>query len=1071
MKDLFKKKDKKVEEQDNTKLFDFAEGVDENEVKDIEKVEVEESTPKSKKKEKKKWKDKTGKEKAISVLLGTKKAIGMIIRFFAKLFLVLFVLLFVGGCFAAGYVFSQVWPHVEAYKEVAYEKFDEIGPNTFTYLADTVIYDKDGNVISEINIGNYEYVDIENVSKYVHEGYIAVEDKRFKVHNGIDYKGIARAVMVMVKNGGEATQGGSTITQQILKNGLLSQERSLKRKLIEFFLAPEFEKRYTKQEIMEFYVNTNFYGNNCYGIETASLYYFGKPASELNIAESAMLVGMSNNASVYNPRKNMEGVKYRQKIALDEMLEDGVITQSEHDEALNAPLEFVYEKEVRAKENYQTSYAIHSATHALMEERGFEFKYLFTDEQDYNSYREKYLEMYNEISSEIRAGGYTIYTSLDTDMQAQLQSVIDDALKGYKETSEDGRYAFQGASVIVNTQTGFVEAIVGGRGTDDEFNRGFLAKRQPGSSIKPLVVYAPAFDSGLYYPSLVMNDTDDPDDKYYPKNYGGSFRGKMPIREALGRSINTIAYQIMKDIGANKGLSYLASMKFDTFSHQDNNNTAISLGGFTYGVRVVDMAKGYSTLVNNGQYIDNSCIYKIEFQNEGVVFEEDSEEIFVYEPDAAYMTVDSCRGVLNAPFGTATHRKIPNQDAMAKTGTTNDAKDVWFCGATEYYSMAVWVGYDTPRSTNLTGGSLPGQIWNKMMTSLHQGLDRIEFERPESVVDLYIDGEGKISKYNTGRTDLFSQTLLNKAEEERLALIEAKKISVDNERIGLISGKLDVLRQYVVKDISALQYLKNTFKNLYREIDEVYQDDKKFELITKLEGIEKYFAVDIANMERYQARQNALKIIKEEVDLENRIVEKLNQFNQYRITNMDDIEYVENTYQTILNEINKLTTDEKIGYYYSKLNEIRGYKDEKLIPFIEEREKMLEEERETIRQNLEVALTTLKELTEYYEGVEYQFTNYEGMLATAEEKGVDTSEYRQELESIREYIESLKPEEPVIEEPEYVEGTEDLEDEDETVDNTDENNSDSDSDSSSPTDLSPEESQNSNEERADNNAE
>jgi hypothetical protein len=217
-------------------------------------------------------------------------------------------------------------------------------------------------------------------------------------------------------------------------------------------------------------------------------------------------------------------------------------------------------------------------------------------------------------------------------------------------------------------------------------------------------------------------------------------------------------------------------------------------------------------------------------------------------------------------------------------------------------------------------------------------------------------------------------------------------------------------------------------------------------------------------MERYQARQNALKIIKEEVDLENRIVEKLNQFNQYRITNMDDIEYVENTYQTILNEINKLTTDEKIGYYYSKLNEIRDYKDEKLIPFIEEREKMLEEERETIRQNLEVALSTLKELTEYYEGVEYQFTNYEGMLATAEEKGVDTSEYRQELESIREYIESLKPEEPVIEEPEYVEGTEDLEDEDET-------NSDGGSDSSSPTDLSPEESQNSNEERADNNVE
>ena len=220
---FFKKKNIKNEivGEDNTHLFDFA--------SDVEEVDTAE---KVKKKEKKKWKDKTTSEKIISVLIGIKKALGVIIRFFAKSFLVLFVLLFVGGCFAAGYVFSQVWPYVEEYKEVAYEKFDEIGPNTFTYLADTVIYDKDGNVISEINIGNYEYVEIENVSKYVHEGYIAVEDKRFKVHNGIDYKGLARAVTVMVKNGGEATQGGSTITQQILKNGLLTQERTLKRKLM-----------------------------------------------------------------------------------------------------------------------------------------------------------------------------------------------------------------------------------------------------------------------------------------------------------------------------------------------------------------------------------------------------------------------------------------------------------------------------------------------------------------------------------------------------------------------------------------------------------------------------------------------------------------------------------------------------------------------------------------------------------------------------------------------------------------------------------------------------------------------
>lgn len=1008
MKDLFKKK-KEIEKEDNTHLFDFAESAD-TEVNE----EVTDSTSSSKKVAKKKWKDKTNKEKVFTVFQIIKKAFGIIVRFFAKLFLVLFVLLFVGGCLAAGYVFSQVWPHVEQYKEVAYEKFDEIGPNTFTYLADTVIYDKDGNIISEINIGNYEYVDIENVSKYVHEGYIAVEDKRFKVHNGIDYKGLARAVMVMIKNGGEATQGGSTITQQILKNGLLTQERTLKRKLIEFFLAPEFEKRYTKQEIMEFYVNTCFYGNNCYGIETASQYYFGKPASELNIAESAMFVGMSNNASVYNPRKNMEAVKKRQKIALQEMLEENIITQKEYDEALNAPLDFVYDREVRAKENYQTSYAIHCAVLALMEQQNFEFKYTFANEEEYTEYINKYNEVYNEIGTTVRAGGYTIYTSLDTEMQNKLQGFLDNALKNYTEKAEDGRYAFQGASVIVNSDTGFVEAIVGGRGTDDEFNRGFLAKRQPGSSIKPIVVYTPAFNSGLYYPSSVLNDKDDPNDKYYPKNYGGGYRGLMPIREALGRSINTIAYQIMKDIGPNTGLNYLAKMKFNSLSYLDNNNTAISLGGFTYGVKVVDMAKAYQTLVNQGNYIDNTCIYKIEFQNEGVIFEEDSALISVYEPDAAYLAVDCCRGVLEAPYGTAGSRRIKNHDAMAKTGTTNDAKDVWFCGATEYYSMAVWVGYDTPRPTNLTGGSIPGLIWNQMMTELHKDLERKDFEKPESVVTLNVDGNGDISKYNTGKTDLFSQTLIDKAEDERLALIESKKVSIDNERINNIKTKLNDLKVYVIEDANGLTYLRNSFNTLSREINEVYQEDKKAELFEVYNAIVQYFNSDIARIERLNERkENKAKLI-QDAEKEKNIVIELNRFNSYVIHDISDIDYIEELYLTLQTSISELTDYAKVMKYSDLLNEIKGYKDILLTPYIEEKEAQLEAEKLEIIESLDLSLGFLRELTEYYEGIESIFNNFEIQLEYAEEKEVDTTMHRAEMEIIREYIYSMKPEEPEI---------------------------------------------------------
>lgn len=1023
MRKFFNKKGAKNEriEEDNTHLFDF---VTDDGVSEVEKEEIELPKPL-----KKKWKEKTGKEKILTVLLGIKKAIGIIIRFFAKLFLVLFVLLFVGGCFAAGYVFSQVWPYVEEYKEVAYEMFDEIGPNTFTYLSDTIIYDKMGNVISEINIGNYEYVEIENVSKFIQEGYIAVEDKRFKVHNGIDYKGLTRAALSIVKNGGEITQGGSTITQQVLKNGLLTQERTFKRKLIEFFLAPEFEKRYTKQEIMEFYVNTCFYGNNCYGIETASLYYFGKPSSELTLAEAAMFVGMSNNGSVYNPRKNLDLVKDRQILVLGEMKEEGFISEEEYNEAINAPLDFIYDREVRVKENYQTSYAIHCATLALMEEKGFEFKYIFENEEDYTDYTTKYNEMYNEIGTTIRAGGYTIYTSLDTDMQTKLQGILDDALKKYTEKAEDGRYAFQGASVIVNSQTGFVEAIVGGRGVEDEFNRGFLAKRQPGSSIKPIVVYAPAFNTGLYYPSSIMNDKDDPSDEYYPKNYGGGYRGLMPIREALGRSINTIAYQIMKDIGPNTGLKYLEKMKFSSLSYLDNNNTAISLGGFTYGVRVVDMAKAYNTLANDGYYIDNTCIYKIEYQNEGIIFEEDSALIPVYEPDAAYLTVDCCRGVLEAVYGTAGSRRIKNQDAMAKTGTTNDAKDIWFCGATEYYSMAVWVGYDTPRATNLTGGSIPGLIWNQMMTELHIGLEKMEFEKPESVVSLNIDGNGDISKYNTGKTDLFSQTLIDKAEDERLALIEAKKVSIDNERVNNIKTKLNDLKTYIIKDISGLEYLQNSFSNLSKEINEVYQEDKKLELFEYYNSIVQYFDADIKRMERLQSREQDKTNLINESEKEKNIVIELNKFNNYIIHDISDIDYIEEWYINLQVAISELSDSEKVVKYLDNLNEIKAYKDIYLAPYIEEREAQLEAEKLEIIESLDLSLGFLRELTEYYVGIESLFDNFEIQLQYAEEKGVDVTMYRAEMSILQEYIYSMKPEESPVEgeisiEEDFIEGDE-----------------------------------------------
>ena len=989
----------------------------EKEEKRLEKERLKQEKIDEKLKKKEDWKNKTSLEKIAVIFSNIKKCLGKIIRFFAKFFLVFFVLCFILGCVVGGYVGLKIWPMVEDYKAIAYDKFDEIGPNTFTYLSDTVIYDKNENVISEINVGNYKYAEIEDVSKWVQMGYISVEDKRFKVHNGIDYKALTRASLSLVKNKGKITQGGSTITQQVLKNNLLTQERTFKRKLIEFFLAPEFEKRYSKQDIMEFYVNTNFYGNNCYGIETASQYYFGKSAKDLTLAESALFVGMSNNASVYNPKKNLESTIEKQHFVLKQMLNDDVITEKEYNDALNEELDFVYNREKRSKESYLVSYAIHCAVLNLMEQDGFEFKYVFKDKNDYDTYREKYVDAYTALSEDIRAGGYSIYTSLDVDIQNKLQEILDNSTKKYTEVTEDGRYAFQSAAVLVNNETGYVEAIIGGRGTDDEFNRGFLAKRQPGSSIKPLVCYAPAYNSGLYYPSKIMTDREDTTDKYYPKNYGGGYIGNISIKEAVGRSINTIAYQIMKDLGANVGLDYLAKMKFDTISYVDNNNTAIALGGFTYGVRVVDMAKGYSTLVNHGDYIDNNCIYKIEYQNQGEIFKEKSNKISVFEPDAAYMMVDSLKGVLEEYYGTGRRRALSNAIAMAKSGTTDDTKDAWFCGSTVYYSLAVWCGYDTPKSTGLTGSSLPGEIWNKMMTELHKDKEKIDFEKPESVVEYPIDYNGDISKYNTGRVGLFSQTLLDKAVEEEKAREERKKIDADNILIAEIEKQLNDLRNYIIKDVDAVSYLYNRYSKINNSILKVYQDEKKTELSNELNNIQLYFEKDICRIEKYEERENIINAAKLNIELKNNIVSDLNSFNSFVVIDRDSINKVESMYNNIKSSINKLDNNKDIDYYMGKLEEIKGYKEILLKPYREEIRKELEEKQNTLKIEIQEKLDKLGSISDYFEGVENDFIEIESLLNQAKEIDIDISSYQSRYLEIKEYLLSLKPiiENPIVE--------------------------------------------------------
>ena len=386
-----------------------------------------------------------------------------------------------------------------------------------------------------------------------------------------------------------------------------------------------------------------------------------------------------------------------------------------------------------------------------------------------DAYDALYQETINEKMKEIRAGGYEIYTSFRPDIQAQLQEILDARCERYTEVSENGKFAFQSAAVLINNETGFVEAMIGGRGTDDSFNRGYLAKRQPGSSIKPIAVYGPGFDSGFYYPSKVLVDKDNPKDKFWPKNVTQRNTGRMNIREAILQSTNTIAYQIMLRMTPMYGLRYLEAMRFSSLAPEDIYSTSVGLGGLTYGASPFEMAKAYSTMANLGEYIENNCVLRIVRQDEGEIFTEDSARTRVYSEEAAYMIIDCCKELLKR--GDVGPRKAPsNALCFVKTGTSNEAKDVWFCGASKYYTCTVWMGYDTPRRTTLTSVGLPAYEWKDMMEVVHEGLEKLDWEKPETVVSKYIDYKGDPVSYRSGRMDLFCDALLQKAAESDVYL-------------------------------------------------------------------------------------------------------------------------------------------------------------------------------------------------------------------------------------------------------------------------------------------------------------
>ncbi|MCR5468102.1 MAG: transglycosylase domain-containing protein, partial [Lachnospiraceae bacterium] len=565
--------------------------------------------------------------------------------------------------------------------------------DTFRSAETSVVYDKYNQVLTTLSgEKNSYYLAYEDIPENFVYGMICTEDRKFFKHNGIDVRAIIRAAYAALRNG-EVTEGASTITMQLSRNIFLSQEKTWQRKAEEIFISVELEKKYTKNQIMEFYLNNIYFGNGYYGIQAASMGYFGKTVDSLDLSEVLFLCAIPNNPTYYDPYTNEANTLARRNRMLKNMYDQGVITKGAYELSCQEGVSLVHSK--KDKKNYVETYIFYCATRALMEADGFVFKNSFDSEDEENAYDESYREKYNECNERLFKDGLRIYTSMDMTLQNKLQGAVDTRLASFTVTADNGVYELQGAAVCIDNNNGKVCAIVGGRSQDtDEYtlNRGYQSFRQPGSTIKPLIVYTPEFERG-YTPESIVIDEKEEDG---PENANKSYSGEITLREAVAYSKNTVAYTLFKDITPKVGLNYLYEMEFTKIS-KDDIRPITALGGMTRGASPVEMASAYCALENDGVFRSPTCIVKIEdAKGNTIVSEADlSKEKQVYKIKAARMMSETLKDVME--YGTGKDVNLEGITCAGKTGTTNDNKDGWFVGYTGYYTTAVWVGYDMPR--------------------------------------------------------------------------------------------------------------------------------------------------------------------------------------------------------------------------------------------------------------------------------------------------------------------------------------------------------------------------------------
>ena len=662
-----------------------------------------------------------------------------------------------------GIVGTYLQEDIIPYADMNLDSYD-LDQTSFIYCQDT-----DGSIMELQQIytaTDREWATYEEIPEDLINAAIAIEDKRFYEHQGVDWITTSKACVNMFF-GSSSEFGGSTITQQLIKNLTQEDGVTVQRKVLEIFRAQQFERRYDKDVIMEWYLNAIYMGQGCYGVKTAAATYFGKELTDLTTAECASLISITNNPSIFDPYSEefeydgemMTGAernRVRQENTLWVMKEEGWITEEEYDSAMAQEMVFKYGIDAEVQEytcvNEECQYTGEKSTFLSVDGEyfcpecgtGIEIE---EDDDVYSWFVEAVLDDVAEALAElkgmewndetretcmnlIKRGGYHIYTTLDMGVQEQVDAIYTDLNEIPEARSKQ---QLQSAITVIDNRTGDIVAVSGGVGKKvvfDAYNRS-EATLQTGSSIKPLSVYAPAFEMGVITPATVVRDLPfNYDDGAFPLNYERNYNYSRAIWQGVVDSVNTIAVNVLDMIGTQYSYNF-ATEKFrlhdlvEAYEYSDGtvisdiNYAPLALGALTEGATVRDMTAAYATFANDGVYREARTFTKVYDSEGNLVIDntQDSEQI-LSEKTVTYM---------NYCLDNVANTDVGDVDVYGKTGTTSDAKDRWFCGFTGYYTAAVWCGYDTPEEINLVGNytNPASRLWYKVMEPLHEGKEDV----------------------------------------------------------------------------------------------------------------------------------------------------------------------------------------------------------------------------------------------------------------------------------------------------------------------------------------------------------